>query len=274
LYNKCSKKKFFPGHFVSLLQCTHNTRTHLKLTAQKQSQANVLTKDFRRMTSQTKEATNEGLRKLFMMLDTNNDQKITGTELKSGLKSFGFMDKHIQEFLNIADLNKDGDISFSEYKKAFNLPDDSQSIWGGQVEDQALLCLFHQLDVNKDGKVTKDELQNGMANLGISSNVTAELLKHLDLNEDGFITLNEYRVGMGLTRDPVTDWKKLFDSLDKDKSGDISVNELKIVFDRIGVPIMNSGMMQWINTHDKNKDGKLNYQEFLSFVNQEVKRNV
>ncbi|KAF6769014.1 hypothetical protein AHF37_12584 [Paragonimus kellicotti] len=89
--------------------------------------------------------------------------------------------------------------------------------WGGQVEDQALLCLFHQLDVNKDGKVSKAELQKGMANLGISSDVTAfysnftlflpsqELLKHLDLNEDGFITLNEYRVGMGLTRDPVTE---------------------------------------------------------------------
>ncbi|KAA3679412.1 uncharacterized protein DEA37_0004575 [Paragonimus westermani] len=207
------------------------------------------------------------------MLDTNNDQKITGTELKSGLKSFGFKDEQIQEFLKMTDLNKDGDISFSEYKKAFKLPDDSQSTWGGQVEDQALLCLFHQLDVNKDGKVSKDELKKGMANLGMSADITAKLLKHLDLNEDGFITLNEYRVGMGLTRDPVTDWKKLFDSLDKDKSGDISVSELKIVFDRIGVPIMNSGMMQWIDTHDKNKDGKLNYQEFLSFVNQEVKRN-
>ncbi|OON14821.1 EF hand, partial [Opisthorchis viverrini] len=61
-------------------------------------------------------------------------------------------------------------------------------------------------------------------------------------------------------------WKKVFEALDKDKSGDISVEELKAVFDALEIPILSSGIVEWIAQYDTNKDGKLDYSEFLAFA--------
>ncbi|KAA3679252.1 troponin C, slow skeletal and cardiac muscles, partial [Paragonimus westermani] len=100
-----------------------------------------------------------------------------------------------------------------------------------------------------------------------------ELMQELDLDGDGTITLGEYKVALGLTYEPPAQWRRLFNELDTDRSGDISLPELKACFENAGMTVLTSGLVAWIADHDRNKDGKLDYQEFLSFVGQQAERS-
>lgn len=67
-------------------------------------------------------------------------------------------------------------------------------------------------------------------------------------------------------------WAQLFKELDTDRSGDISREELQAVFEESGISVLKEAIEEWINEHDRNGDGKLNYQEFMTFVGQQAEK--
>ncbi|KER20616.1 hypothetical protein T265_10872 [Opisthorchis viverrini] len=97
------------------------------------------------------------------------------------------------------------------------------------------------------------------------------LRHHLDLNDDGVITLREFKVGMGLVEDPI-DWRKVFDALDQSKTGEITTEEIKSIFDRLDIPMVSAGIVEWVAQCDTNQNGTLDYDEFLKFVRAEATR--
>ncbi|KER20620.1 hypothetical protein T265_10876 [Opisthorchis viverrini] len=216
------------------------------------------------------ETLHRGLLKLFSIVDLDGDNRVSYNELNLGFERFGFTESECSKFMRMFDKDSDGYLTLGEYKAAFGIPEDLQEESHCKVTKTmskgALLALFEKLDVNWQDKITQEELHKGMLELGATEADVESLMSFLDMDDDGLISKNEYHVALCMSLDPEIDWDIVFEQLDCDRSGDISVTELKHVFDRIGIPIMTSGIMQWIKQHDKNNDGKLDYQEFLSFV--------
>ncbi|GAA29493.1 calmodulin [Clonorchis sinensis] len=212
-----------------------------------------------------------GLKRFFTMLDTDGDKKITFDELKNGLHMFGFTEDNVKQFLDKLDVNKDGTVTYDEYKKVFEIEENQDKDSESDKRTQILLQLFKKLDANHDGKINQEEWDKGMKSMQICEKFSAKLRNYLDVSCDGVITKQEFMVGLGMVEDPI-DWRKVFEALDKDKSGDISVEELKAVFDDLGIPILSSGIVEWITQYDTNKDGKLDYSEFLAFAKAQESR--
>lgn len=61
-------------------------------------------------------------------------------------------------------------------------------------------------------------------------------------------------------------WRQLFEELDKDKSGSIEVEELKNFIKDANMESLIPVLDDWIADYDVNKDGKLQYKEFLGFI--------
>ncbi|VDN13006.1 unnamed protein product [Dibothriocephalus latus] len=93
-----------------------------------------------------------------------------------------------------------------------------------------------------------------------------KLMEKLDLNGDGIITFGEYKVALNISSQPLETWKQLFKSIDKDGSGTLSAEELKDFLRRTGSEDLQDSVYAWMKVYDTNKDGQLNYQEFLGYI--------
>lgn len=56
----------------------------------------------------------------------------------------------------------------------------------------------------------------------------------------------------------------MFRECDKDGSGSISTDEVKTMLSSLGIP--SEEIETLVTLHDKNQDGELQYEEFVSFV--------
>ncbi len=61
-------------------------------------------------------------------------------------------------------------------------------------------------------------------------------------------------------------WRSLFDELDVDKSGSIDLEELTTFQKQSGAEDLIPVLKDWMVDYDINKDGKLEYKEFLGFI--------
>ncbi len=60
--------------------------------------------------------------------------------------------------------------------------------------------------------------------------------------------------------------RALFDELDSDKSGSVSVEELRVGLEVFGYKHLHHLLNDWVKEFDKNRDGQLQYKEFLSLL--------
>ena len=93
--------------------------------------------------------------------------------------------------MNSADIDGDGKITFYEFVKA-----NSRGIFKtklSKAQSEQLKELFIAHDVNKDGYLSKEELENLLNSLGNGLNVK-ELLDSIDINNDGHLDFNEFIV--------------------------------------------------------------------------------
>ena len=140
-----------------------------------------------------------------------------------------------------------------------------------RIKDVINACkLFNQIDKNEDGKINKEELYNGL--LGILKAETLEkdidsIFKKLDMDNNGYIEYEEF-VRAAVSKEYFMSQKVLklaFRFFDKDNSGEIDFKEIKELFCQ-GIDDKNNDideiMNQIIKEVDKNKDGKITFEEF------------
>lgn len=68
------------------------------------------------------------------------------------------------------------------------------------------------------------------------------------------------------TKDQLTAIKDVFDLIDKDQSGTIDLNEFKAAIKETGLNITDDEVIAKIAEADLDKDGKINYSEFLKHL--------
>jgi calcium-dependent protein kinase len=129
----------------------------------------------------------ERLKGIFELLDLNKDGQLTYSEIKQAFKKI-FPDNYITEdkmqlILEKMDDNKDGVISYEEFLR---VTVDEKIL----LEKNNLKLAFDKFDLNKDGKLSKEELLN-VLDKGASDYVN-DLLNLIDKNKDGFISFDEF----------------------------------------------------------------------------------
>ncbi|VDN14218.1 unnamed protein product [Dibothriocephalus latus] len=125
---------------------------------------------------------------------------------------------------------------------------------------------FKAADRDGSGTLTRDELVAVLKDNGMAAAKADKLMEKLDLNGDGIITFGEYKVALNISSQPMDAWKELFESLDKDGSGTVSAEELKAYLQQTGSENLQDTVDAWMEDYDTNKDGQLNYREFLGFI--------
>ncbi|THD24683.1 hypothetical protein D915_004709 [Fasciola hepatica] len=223
-----------------------------------------------------KPSTIEGLLRLFDMLDTDENGSISHKELCRELRLFGFTTDQIEKFQTALDLNGDDEITMDEYKIALGIPFEVPAIIKLSAPELAknieLMSIFAKADTNRDGVISKNELYQMMGSSSLNSREIQHLFSQLDLDNDGIITLGEYKVALGITEDTVEVWRNLFEELDQDNSGEVTVDELYRIFKGSEANVTRETVKHWIADYDRNGDGKLSYQEFMTYVGRQAEQ--
>jgi len=137
-------------------------------------------------------------------------------------------------------------------------------------EEKQLSDLFEQLDTNKDGKLSKEELKAGYEHVDIDSNIDIDaIMKSCDADGNGTIEFSEFLAA-------AIDWNKMIsqEKLKKafklyDISGDGSINLSELQYSMPKIP--KEELQEFIKLLDKNHDNLISYQEFSAFMKQLIK---
>jgi calcium-dependent protein kinase len=131
----------------------------------------------------------DGLKATFQAIDINHDGSITVSEMKQAIEKWGGDDKskdseqanNILSLMKMADLDGDGSLSWQELLLTCvqrKLNEKEERLW----------VAFRKLDLNGDGRVTKEEIEKV---LGPKSHA-AELIAEADVDGDGTVDYDEF----------------------------------------------------------------------------------
>jgi len=73
-----------------------------------------------------------------------------------------------------------------------------------------------------------------------------------------------------LTKEQKEEIKDAFDSIDTDGSGKLDISELKVALDALGFDSRRDETNRIIDDMDKNKDGKISFEEFLDILTLQI----
>ena len=144
-----------------------------------------------------------------------------------------------------------------------------------QINDVINACkLFNTLDVNNDGKITKEELFQGLKNIYKDEKIVKSdvdtIFKNIDMDSNGFIEYEEFVRGAVNKKKFLNEniLRYAFKYFDKNNTGYINYEQIKTIF---GSRIKNqknieSQLKLIIREVDSNGDGKINFEEFSSIM--------
>lgn len=133
---------------------------------------------------------------------------------------------------------------------------------------------FKNIDINGDGVISKNELVSLVKSLtpDISDDNLQILVSSLDINDNGNIDYTEFLTGCLLRKSFSNSGylESAFKHFDKDDSGFITVNEVREVLNggEIVHKLSTNDIEEMIADIDKNKDGCLDYREFIDMMTQ------
>ncbi|KAM7356877.1 calcium-binding protein E63-1 isoform 2-T3 [Cochliomyia hominivorax] len=160
------------------------------------------------------------------------------------------------------------------------------------VELADLRTAFDLLDRNRDGRVTANELQFMLKNLGINvkDEIINDLIREASHSGNGLINEAEFLQWVGRIQalrdeqsqqqeqqeenaskpddlDDITeDLIAAFRVFDRDGNGFITRDELQTAMEMIGEPLNETQLTQLLAIADLDQDGKINYEEFTRLL--------
>ncbi|CAI2736076.1 unnamed protein product [Schistosoma spindalis] len=140
-------------------------------------------------------------------------------------------------------------------------------------EVDELLKMFHDIDRNKDGYISRTELFTKVGTKSLDRQKVHELIKLFDINGDGLISFGEYKLILGLTGQSIEGWKRLFRKLDKDGSGTLDFHEICSLFGGDNSSEVRKSVRNYMKRYDTDRDGRLNIREFLTFVAEQAEHS-
>nr|XP_012421844.1 PREDICTED: calmodulin-like protein 5 [Odobenus rosmarus divergens] len=132
---------------------------------------------------------------------------------------------------------------------------------------------FSRFDKNGDGTINTQELGAVMQALGkdLSEAELKELIALVDTDSDGVISFQEFLAEVFKSMKSwgsEQDMQEVFRAFDLDGNGRISVDELKQAMAKLGQTLSQEELDAMIQEADVDKDGQVDYQEFLRILSQ------
>jgi len=130
---------------------------------------------------------------------------------------------------------------------------------------------FNEFDVDRGGTINAKELGYAMRAMGMNPTEAEllDLLNEYDTDGSGMIEFGEFCNMMSdkMNADNDEDMIRMaFRVLDKDGSGTISSKAFKHLMTHIGDKLTDEEVEEMINEADKDGDGVLNYEEFVTML--------
>ncbi|KAL5107344.1 Calmodulin-4 [Taenia crassiceps] len=121
-------------------------------------------------------------------MDTNNDGSLSKDEIRLCCEQSGLPPSKVEEFISLFDSNGDSRVTLDEYERALGLkevPPTTAEQWK---------AAFDEMDVDKSGKLTVDELYEGLSKIGcgMSKEEVEKIVRSADTNGDRSLTYKEF----------------------------------------------------------------------------------
>ena len=141
----------------------------------------------------------------------------------------------------------------------------------GKDEKEKLAQMFKTFDKNGDGKLDKQEIQQGYEKYNgmiISDEEIDEIFGNIDVDGSGYIDYTEFVASAIDMQNLLTNDKlrRAFDMFDHDGSGSISAEEIKEVLGLTDNEEMNEKIKEIIRQVDENGDGEISIDEFKEMM--------
>lgn len=135
-------------------------------------------------------------------------------------------------------------------------------------ETRDLKQAFDLFDRNGDGHISAQELGTVMRQLGFSPSdkEIRRMIAEVDKNTNSMVEFEEFVMLMRKHKalvDREADMRQAFRSFDANDDGSISREELRQAMERLGEKLSEAELDAMISAADLNKDGKVNYEEFM-----------
>ncbi|KAM3146448.1 hypothetical protein pb186bvf_001417 [Paramecium bursaria] len=131
---------------------------------------------------------------------------------------------------------------------------------------------FDIFDVDKSGTITLNELKNAIVALGLqkSAEEILNLIQDLDTDKTNDVDFKEFLEIFGFTGTIEDEkvLKDLFEQFTEGRDG-ITIEDFRRVNDLVGERYTENELKEMVQYADKNKDTKIDYDEFLEVVNKE-----
>jgi calcium-dependent protein kinase len=137
-------------------------------------------------------------------------------------------------------------------------------------EKEKLAKIFKDIDVNGDGKLSKEEIMNGFDkyfNKTMNEEEVDKMFESVDTDNSGFIDYSEFIVAAMNEKNLLTNDKleAAFKMFDKDGSGLITPDEIKEVLGK-GGNLPEEALNEIIKQVDDNGDGEISFEEFAQMM--------
>lgn len=140
-------------------------------------------------------------------------------------------------------------------------------------QKQEIKEAFELFDTEKTGKIDYHELKVAMRALGfqVKKAEVAELMREYDKAGTGLVEYSDFVEIMTQKiseRDPHEEILKAFKLFDDDNTGKVSLKNLRRVCRELGENLSDEELQAMIDEFDKDMDGEINEEEFVSIMKQ------
>ncbi|KAI9270372.1 calmodulin [Phascolomyces articulosus] len=145
----------------------------------------------------------------------------------------------------------------------------SDQLTSEQIEEYR--ASFQQFDKDNNGTIDAKELGGVMRslNMSVSETEVKSMIRELDADGSGSIDFEEFLSMLTRTKSNVDTQQELLETFkvfDKNNDGTISANELREVMNNLGEKMSEAELEQMLLEADANKDGVINYEEFVKML--------